>query len=144
MLALVTCLNTNCRPDLSIRPCQCVMLSMSLSKIVYRLIWPCQCVVPFNNSLQMRLSLNTNLFSWIESLLFEAETLDLVKVQASLKGDHIVCGDSSDGLVSRISGRVECQRSFTWHQLDLPLVWLELPTHRCTCVRIESAAKIAT
>ena len=46
--------------------------------------------------------------------------LDLVKVLASIEGDHIVGGNSGDRLISRVCGCIESQSRLSWHQLVIP------------------------
>lgn len=98
----------------------------------------CNYIYLYNRDSFSHAQTRTNLLSWIKPLLFKAETLDLIKVETSFEWDHIVCGYSSDRPICWIPGCVECQRSFAWHQFDLPLVGPELPLHRCTSVCIES------
>lgn len=44
--------------------------------------------------------------------------LDLVKVLASLKRNHVVGGDTDDGFVCRVFGSIKSQRGFTRDQLS--------------------------
>ena len=58
-----------------------------------------------------------NLLSWKQSLLFEAEALDLVEVQTRLGRVHVVGGDARNGLRRRVLDGVKRQRRLAWNQL---------------------------
>ena len=79
----------------------------------------------------------------IEPLLLKAEALDLVEVEACLKGDDVVGSDAGHCLVGGVACCVEGQSSLSWYQLDLSLVGAELPQHISTGVRIEPTAAAA-
>lgn len=70
---------------------------------------------------------HVDLLVGIETLLLEAETLDLVEVLSRIKRHHVVGGDADDGFVCRVLGPVKGQRRFTWNHIDLCLLRSEVP-----------------
>lgn len=48
------------------------------------------------------------LLMWVQLLFLKTETLYLVEILASLKGDHVVCADASDRLVCWVQSCIEC------------------------------------
>ena len=80
-----------------------------------------------NRGQNTQCTLSLYLFMGVQPLLFKAETLNLIEVEASLKWDDIVCGYPCHRAVRGVACRVESQSSLPRHHLDLLLVWLELP-----------------
>ena len=63
----------------------------------------------------------------IQPLLFKAEALYFIEVEASLKRDDVVGCYPCHGPVSGVASCVERQSSLPWNNLDLLLLWLEMP-----------------
>jgi len=73
----------------------------------------------------------------VQTLLLEAETLDLVEVLSRIKGHHVVGGDADDGFVCWVSGSVEGERRLTWNHKDLRLLRPEVPLDAGVRVGVE-------
>mmetsp|Transcript_21293 Transcript_21293/g.29864 ORF Transcript_21293/g.29864 Transcript_21293/m.29864 type:complete len:306 (-) Transcript_21293:504-1421(-) len=73
-----------------------------------------------------------------ESLLLEAETLNLVKIQSSPWRMDIVRGNARDGLIGMVGRREEAEGSLTGNHLHIELGGYETPGHDIGDGAIES------